>query len=182
MLTIAATSREFGLPVSTINSAIEAGLITVYHEQGKARQIDEQSEQFQSWLQARMQQHRVKGATVLVAELAMYASRHCIRVPGNVPTRYAITQPLDVLFQILEAAMDDLDFAQAASVDQIASLTKRSMTVAEEYVGLFYRLIGGNQANRDDVMSLLRKQQTLQSAYLILFREGIGSQKPPSDS
>src|SRR5437588_140590 len=138
MKSISEISRLYGIPVSTINSAVEAGLIEIEESTDKPRKIDDQSEKFQIWLQDRAQQSRVKGDAALLKDLAAYASEHAIKVPGSVPGDYAIREPLCMLFEILESSLDDLDFAQAASVQEIRRLTECHLLDAEEYVGLFY--------------------------------------------
>lgn len=173
MKTVGEISREYGIPVSTINSAAEAGLINVLPQPAGPRQIDDQSEQFVSWVRDRMRQSRVKGESGLIESLTKYARTHGVKMPINwtrAQTDYVIVEPLNMLFQILESCVDDLDFAQAASAGEIARLTGVSADVASEYVGLFYQQIGGNNADRSDLLRLLSKQQTIRSAYKILYR------------
>jgi hypothetical protein len=173
MKTVGEVSREYGIPVSTINSAGEAGLIVIQPQEDGPRQIDEQSEQFASWIRDRMQQSRVKGASGLIGSLATYARTHGVRMSiswSRAQSDYVIVEPLNVLFSILDSCVDDLDFAQAASIGELARLTNVSMNVAAEYVGLFYQQIGGNRAAGSDVMRLLSRQQTIKSAYKILYR------------
>jgi len=170
MKTVSEIARGYGIPVSTINSAVEADLLDVEVINGK-RGINEESEKFRSWYEARLQQSRVKGDVAFIEALATYAAQHriCIR-RQRVPDRYSILEPLSMLFNILEACPEELDFAQAASIGEIDRVVGCGYNVAAEYVSLFYTSIGGNQADQYGVNRLLSKQAQIKSAYMTFYR------------
>lgn len=163
-------SREYGIPVSTINSAVDAALIDII-ESESGRVIDDINEKFRSWYDARLQQSRVKGDVGWIEELAKYAASHRMRIRRQrTPDRYSILEPLKMLFSILESCPGELDFAQAASAGEIEKITDcKSMDVLE-YVSLFYASIGGNQADQYKVNRLLSRQRQLEAAYLTFYR------------
>ena len=171
MKSVGEISREYGVPVSSINSAIETGLLDAIAQESGPRRIDEWSEKFRVWIDARLQQSRVKGEAGHMRELAEYACTQHIRIGFGVPDRYGILEPLDMLFSILESCPNELDFAQAASVGEIARVTGCGMDAASEYVGLFYASIGGNQADQYAVTRLLQRRTQLRSAYIQFYRE-----------
>lgn len=170
MKTVGKISRQYGIPVSTINSAIDAGLLTVEVIDSK-RGIDDTSEQFRIWHDARLRQPRIKSETTWIEELATYAAEHQIRIrQKHLPDRYSILEPLSMLFTILDACPDELDFAQAASVGEIQRVIGCTWEAAEEYVSLFYASIGGNQADQYKVNHLLSRQPHIKSTYILFWR------------
>lgn len=175
MKSVSEISRGYGIPVSTINSAVEAGLLDVEVINDK-RGINEDSDKFRIWFDARLQQSRVKGEVAFVQELAEYAARHRVRI-NRTPDRYSILQPIEMLFSILESCPNELDFAQAASIGEINRVTGCKFDVAQEYVSLFYASIGGNQADQYQVNRLLPKQAQIKSAYINFYRATLGDKQ-----
>lgn len=177
MKSVSELSREFGIPARTINSAVSVSLLDAEVIDGK-RGIDETSEKFRSWHEARLQQSRVKGEVGWIEELAQYAAAHHILIRRQrVPDRYCILEPLNMLFSILESCPNELDFAQAASIGEIERVTGGKWVAAEEYVGLFYASIGGNQADQYKVTRLLSRQPQVKAAYMTFYRTSLKAQK-----
>jgi hypothetical protein len=166
MRSVHEVSRKYGITSSTIYSAINAGLLSA-----EAGMLDDQSEQFKSWYAAHLGQSRVKGNIGMIKEMAQFAAKHRISIHRrDVPSDYAIKEPFNLLFSILEASSNDLDFAQASSAGEMSEMTGCRIGIAQEYVSLFYQQIGGSQADDHAVTKILGMQQKLRAAYLVLYR------------
>lgn len=168
-------SNNYGIPLSTLNSAVKANAFPVIGDNPK--QVDTDSTKFQTWLNARNDQSRVKGEILKMENLAEYSLDYKVK-RGTDYSRYSESLPIKILFFILQEQFDDsfhakrgateiVRLAKEKSIREIADLTKVTTEVAKGYVELFYENIGETNITKNVLSKFLKREAGFEAAYLL---------------
>lgn len=172
-MTVPALREKYHLAETTLRDAIKRGAFPA-EKIGRDYIVDDETQEFQTWLEEHQNQSRVKGEqrkAVPLLALGAFAAEYGIALSHR-RDRYDVDRPLTLMLEITEKEGNNPGFARAAVKGELERLLqgKVAPSVIGQYVDLFYDTVLGEPLQQT-LLRFLQRERMMKAAYVQAYLE-----------